>query len=512
MADSKESCKRATTITKIVAGIGVSALVMKALFAKFPTKAQRRKRSLAKHETAFSVADSRANDLVKDFEEQLTNGLRKEHGSSLMMLPTWMTTLPTGDEMGEFYAIDVGGTNIRVMYCHLGNGKNQVISHDRREIDIPENRKRGKVQNLFDFIVGTFKTFLQLTGREVPGQKLKIGFCFSFPLRMEAPDVGYFTQMTKGFAFEDVKGRNVVQMLKDSFAAQKMDADIRMVCNDAVGVLAAGMYANANTEIGVVLGTGTNAACIEKIESIPKWRPGLPKDLPCAVNIEWGGFISEFLPWTPQDNVLDRDSGQAGEYLFEKMVSGDSMGELCRLILLSLCEEGALFKGGRVGDLKTPHCFTSEMVCEICSDRSRCFCASSASLKSSLHLLANAEDMKMIRRVCEMVVERAALLIGCAMAATLVHVHRAKPTSTDPIVVYVDGSAYVKFEKLRKDINMETKRVIQLVYGAQAPKFQLLPYLGGSCFGAAVLAAALYPEEADAMDPLQFPELEYLDH
>jgi len=512
MADSKESCKRATTITKIVAGIGVGALFMKAFFAKFPTRTQRRKRCLAKYESAFAVPDSRASSLVKDFDEQLTSGLQRENGSSLKMLPSWMTKLPTGDERGEFYAIDVGGTNFRVMYCHLGNGKNQVIAHDRREIDIPDNRKRGKVQNLFDFIVSAFKNFLQMAGSEVTAQKLKIGFCFSFPLRMEGPDVGYFTQMTKGFAFEDAKGKNVVQMLRDTFAAQKMDVDIRMVCNDAVGVLAAGRYADPKTEIGVVLGTGTNAACVEQIQSIPKWTPGLPKDLHCAVNLEWGGFTSEFLPCTSQDSILDRNSAHPGEYMFEKMVSGDGMGEICRLVMRSLCEEGALLKSGRLGELKTPYCFTSAMVCEICSDRSRDFSASAAALKSGVHVVANAEDMKMIRRVCEIVVERAALLIGCALAATLAHVHRGRPTSTDPITVYVDGSAYIKFDKFRKDINTETKRILNLAYGSQTPKFQLLPYIGGSCFGAAVLAAALSPEEADALDPLQFPELEYLDH
>lgn len=41
-----------------------------------------------------------------------------------------------------------------------------------------------------------------------------------------------------------------------------MEVDIRIICNDALGVLAAGKYADPRTEIGVVLGTGTNAACV----------------------------------------------------------------------------------------------------------------------------------------------------------------------------------------------------------------------------------------------------------
>ena len=69
------------------------------------------------------------------------------------------------DEKGEFYAIDVGGTNLRVMHCQLGNSKSQVLTHERREIEIPPNRKIGPVQNLFDFIVASFKIFLEMNQR-----------------------------------------------------------------------------------------------------------------------------------------------------------------------------------------------------------------------------------------------------------------------------------------------------------------------------------------------------------
>lgn len=78
------------------------------------------------------------------------------------------------------------------------------------------------------------------------------------------------------------------------------------------GALCAGRYADPKTEIGVILGTGTNAACIEKVGSVQKWVPGLPKDLPCAINIEWGAFTSEFLPYTKEDSVLDKSSPEPG--------------------------------------------------------------------------------------------------------------------------------------------------------------------------------------------------------
>jgi hexokinase len=41
--------------------------------------------------------------------------------------------------------------------------------------------------------------------------------------------------------------------------------------NDTVGTLAAGRYVDNDTVAAVILGTGTNAAYIEHMNSIPKW-------------------------------------------------------------------------------------------------------------------------------------------------------------------------------------------------------------------------------------------------
>lgn len=68
-------------------------------------------------------------------------------------------------EVGVFYAIDVGGTNIRVMYCQLGceRGKVDVVERDDREV--PEAVKKGTSERLFEFIACCFKDFLHKKGR-----------------------------------------------------------------------------------------------------------------------------------------------------------------------------------------------------------------------------------------------------------------------------------------------------------------------------------------------------------
>lgn len=68
-------------------------------------------------------------------------------------------------EKGEFYAIDVGGTSLKIMHCILGDTQNEVIVHERKEIEIPAARKSGPIQHLFDFIVTSFKIYIEMSGK-----------------------------------------------------------------------------------------------------------------------------------------------------------------------------------------------------------------------------------------------------------------------------------------------------------------------------------------------------------
>ena len=47
--------------------------------------------------------------------------------------------------------------------------------------------------------------------------------------------------------------------------------------NDTIGTLAGGRYYNPDVVAAVILGTGTNAAYVERAQAIPKWHGLLPK-------------------------------------------------------------------------------------------------------------------------------------------------------------------------------------------------------------------------------------------
>lgn len=63
---------------------------------------------------------------------------------------------------------------------------------------------------------------------------------------------------------------------------------VRALANDTVGTMEAAAYTHPDTAMGVILGTGTNAAYIEKTSKVGKWG-GAPSD-EMVINTEWGNL------------------------------------------------------------------------------------------------------------------------------------------------------------------------------------------------------------------------------
>ena len=108
---------------------------------------------------------------------------------------------------------------------------------------------------------------------------------------------------------------------------------MRALLNDTVGTLAGGRYSDGNVVMGIILGTGTNGAYVEKISNIGTLpaRPGRqdPSN-EMVVNTEWGGYQSPLLPMTADDYASDAAGANPGECHFEKLISGYYMGEAVR--------------------------------------------------------------------------------------------------------------------------------------------------------------------------------------
>lgn len=86
------------------------------------------------------------------------------------------------------------------------------------------------------------------------------------------------------------------------------------------------------------------------------------------INTEWGAFgeagTLDFVV-TEYDRAIDNNSINPKKQLFEKMISGMYMGELTRLVLEKLIDNGYLFNGKCPTDVKKRGNFFTKYVSEI---------------------------------------------------------------------------------------------------------------------------------------------------
>ena len=89
---------------------------------------------------------------------------------------------------------------------------------------------------------------------------------------------------TKGFGAPNVEGQDVVEMFKASLAKYDVPIEVTALINDTTGTLIASHYVDPSTRMGIIFGTGCNAAYMEKCGNIPKLKHlGLPDDLDLAI-------------------------------------------------------------------------------------------------------------------------------------------------------------------------------------------------------------------------------------
>ena len=70
--------------------------------------------------------------------------------------------------------------------------------------------------------------------------------------------------------------------------------NIRVKCvaliNDTVGTMMTSAYRDPDTAIGLILGTGTNACYMEKLDRVGTWDGDYSEPKQVIINMEWGAF------------------------------------------------------------------------------------------------------------------------------------------------------------------------------------------------------------------------------
>ncbi|KAG8376066.1 hypothetical protein BUALT_Bualt09G0024900 [Buddleja alternifolia] len=420
-------------------------------------------------------------------------GLASDGGSKLKMLISFIDNLPTGDEKGLFYALDLGGTNFRVIRVQLG-GKESTIRRESEEFSIPPHLMVGSSHELFDFIAGALAKFVATENEDfhvLPGKLRELGFTFSFPVRQLSIASGTLIKWTKGFHIEDAVGEDVVGELTKAMQRVGLDMRVAALINDTVGTLAGGKYNNPDVVAAVILGTGTNAAYIERTHAIPKWQGPLPKSGEMVINMEWGNFRSSHLPLTEYDQSLDAESLNPGEQIFEKLMSGMYLGEIVRRVLMRMAEEASFFGDNIPPKLHIPFIIRTPDMAAMHHDNSSDLKVVGCKLKDVLEVHNSSLKMrKMIVEICDIVASRGARLAAAGIFGILKKLGRNTVKDGEKqqrSVIAVDGGLFEHYTKFRNCLN----RTLQELLGEDTAE-NIVTELSndGSGTGAALLAAS----------------------
>nr|GEZ55900.1 extracellular ligand-binding receptor [Tanacetum cinerariifolium] len=166
------------------------------------------------------------------------------------------------------------------------------------EDSIPQSRMTGTCKELFDFVAGKLAEFIATEGEDMripPGTQRQLGFTFSFPVEQTSIHRGTLETWTKGFNIEDALNKEMVdELTKGMKEAGITDMRVAALVNDTVGTLAGGKYSDPDVIAAVILGTGTNAAYIERVDAIPKWEGTPPKSGEMMLRISFRGLAGTF--------------------------------------------------------------------------------------------------------------------------------------------------------------------------------------------------------------------------
>jgi hexokinase len=384
-------------------------------------------RRLAQISAGFTPSPDALHALAARFQAEIARGLAGD-GGSLKMLRTFVEQ-PWGDERGRPIVVDWGGTHGRVGAVGLeGQGQVGILREDA--FTFTEDDKAAPADRVFDVIVAA-------VDRLVGGDRrtaYELAFVYSFPARLERIDRAIALSMTKGWRPVGLEGRDVAGLLGAALGRRGLgNVAVRAVANDTVAPMVLQTYRMRGrdrsarpAEVGLILGTGTNQAA----------------DLPGfgIRNLECGDFNLVSPLQTPHDVALDREVADPapGAQLFEKMVSGQYLGEIVRRVVGDLAASTSLFQWSAVPAFRTPFGFSSVNLSRIEADESGDLSAVEALLRD-LGIASSRLERLSLRAVSRLVVARSARLVATTLVGTL---RQIDPALARPHTIAVDGSLW----------------------------------------------------------------------
>eukprot|EP01071_Lankesteria_metandrocarpae_P012667 Lankesteria_metandrocarpae@DN6140_c0_g1_i1.p1 len=444
----------------------------------------------------FTLESDQLTHLMNKFLAEIELGMKLHSTShpmggwaseecSLKLLDSCVSQIPTGKEQGVAYALDFGGTNLRAVRVRLEGGGKVSLSQEKRSLleaapDLPNGLldKNATASRLFDNFADTIKNMMVNSG---DGSKwVNVGFTFSFPIDQKSLRIAHLIGWTKEFetgrlTADPVEGMDVGALLDQAFWRREVTAKQSAVLNDTVGTLLSCAYLRSPSlplcMIGVILGTGVNGCYFQDDANEYGYKGKI-------INTELGAF-DKGLPINDVDLEVDYASAaNRGKQMFEKMVSGKYVGEICRRLVVKVYQKAA-------PELAWSRDSMPSEACSIVLKDKGELLETGKILEALWEWKTSRGDRQIVKNLFTMVFDRSAALSAALIAGMAKRTRRLQP-AMGGLTVGIDGSLYTQnpwyAERLRHHLDgVLGKNVSDLVHITVASD--------GSGVGAGILAA-----------------------
>ncbi|KAK5125619.1 hypothetical protein LTR85_011893 [Meristemomyces frigidus] len=443
-------------------------------------------------------------DMSRRLQEEYREKLRS---SDISMLPSYQHTLPSGDERGDFLALDVGGSTFRIALIRLGakrNGGDGMQVRRIRSFVIDKAIRDLQGQAFFDWMAERIGDMLaeynHINGTQ--DARLQMGLAWSFPVEQTSPRSGRLLAMGKGFkATQGVEGEDLSELVMRSCRARALNVEMRAIVNDGAATLLSQSYRDPSTRMSLILGTGMNAAVFLPVTALGSGKFGERPDSWHAaakhvlVNTEMSMFGKHVWPVTRWDEELNDKHMLPDFQPLEYLVTGRYLGEIVRLILVEAVTTAGLFNGELPSRLEEAYALDTRILAAFQGDTSAALTkAKSGFLQAhSLPSPPRLSELQFIRDVSQLVAQRAAVYLATALHA-LWTVRTAaeglEPGDASHVTIACDGTIVEKYPGFRESCQRHLDELCVLSGAAKgAVTLEMAPE--SSIFGAAVAVCCL---------------------
>lgn len=360
-------------------------------------------------------------------------------GSSLMMIPTYISMekeIPLNEPV---IVIDAGGTNFRVAVVYFNNEKKPVIE-DFKLYSMPGTKGEITKEEFYSTMAGYVEPVINKSN--------KIGFCFSYPTEIQPNKDGRLIKFSKEVKVKGADGELIGENLLKAIKKLGYNEEKKLVLlNDTVATLLGGKASYPDrvfdSYIGFILGTGTNTCYIEKRQNIGKVHSLKNSDGSMLINIESGDYKK--VPRGRIDIEFDSGTVNPGDFIFEKAISGAYQGGIMLAVIRKAAIDGLFSEGFKKNLDKIKELSSKEI------DDFLYYPYGSNTLAICCNT-GKEDDKLILYHLIDVIIERAAKFVTFNLTAVLEKTGKGRNPCA-PICITADGSTFYKSKLFRTKLD-----------------------------------------------------------